>query len=153
MNGVHVIFGGTQLGGYGAYYGDLWTSKDDGATWSLLANNTVAGAWSNTAMIFDRFGYLYMFGGENGGVNNSNQYNWAPIEGRSTVQLAPIYGSSSSSTAGAAPVLTSSSAAPVVLPSSSSTGAATKPSGAATTTAAYGLGFVLLLAAVVPILL
>ena len=151
-NGVHVIFGGTQEGGYGAYYGDLWTSTDDGATWLLLANNTAAGAFSNTALIFDLYGFLYMFGGETS--IPGSQYQWSAVEARSTVQLAPslLTSSSSSSAAGAAAQSSSTgSAAAVVSPQSSSSGL--RGNSAATTHAAIGLTLALLLAAAMPILL
>ena len=127
-NGVHVVYGGTQEGGFGQYYGDMWASTNDGATWLFLANSTAVGILSNTAIIFDAAGYLYLFGGETSSTG-SDGYNWISVEGRSTVpvgsiaQLSAVLGLSSStgslvaasSSAGAAPL---SSAAAVVLSSS-----------------------------------
>ena len=149
-NGVHVIYGGTQYGGYGLYYGDLWASTDDGASWVKAANSTQLGEFSNTAVVFDPYGFLYMFGGENSSTGE-NGYNWVPVEGRSTVQLGslaylqaalssspPGQGSSSSapapvasSSSAAATVASSSSAAPALGSSSSlSAGAAASSSSA-----------------------
>ena len=129
--GVHIIYGGTQVGGFGLYYADLWASTD-GATWQLLANSTAVGAFSNTAIIFDAAGYLYLFGGETSSTG-SNGYTWSSVEGRSTVpvgsvaQLAALIAGSSSSSTGSSFVASSSSgttsvaSSAVVAPVSSST--------------------------------
>ena len=114
----------------------MWASTDDGSSWLLLASKTLAGAYSNTAIIFDQYGFLYMFGGQVGSTGSSGAA-WSSVEARSTVTV--------SSVAQAVQL------AALVPSSQASTGAAR--SDAATTHAAYNLALALLLAAVMPILL
>jgi hypothetical protein len=128
--GVHVIYGGFQSGGSGAFYGDVWASTDDGASWLLLASKTIAGAYSNTAIIFDQYGFLYMFGGQVGSSGSAGTA-WSSVEARSTVPI--------NSPAQALQL------AALVPSSPSSTGVARNA--AATTPAAYGFTAGLLLAA------
>jgi len=100
-NGAMVIFGGSGLNGYSGYFGDLWYSADDGATWKLISAQTSIGNYSLTSMLFDNRGYLYLFGGQSSrNISGSfNQYDWLQISAVSTVPLA-LPARSSSSTGG-----------------------------------------------------
>jgi hypothetical protein len=141
-NGVHVIYGGSQYGGYELYYGDLWASTDDGASWVKVANSTSVGEFDNTAIVFDPYGFLYLFGGENSSTGE-NGYTWGPLQARSTVPIGSVQqlqvalgtasppGSGSSSSAAAAPSVSSSSASSAAAAPSSSVAIA--PSGPAAT--------------------
>ena len=75
--------------------GDLWSSVDDGVTWTLIAAQTSIGNYSFTSMVFDSRYFLYLFGGQNGAPNT---YNWTSISARSTVPITnpfnfALYGS------------------------------------------------------------
>jgi hypothetical protein len=79
----------------------LWSSVDDGQTWTLVSAQTSIGNFTYTTLIFDSQFYLYLFGGQNG---VGSQYNWAEVSVRSTqpiVNAAARALGSSSSTAGA----------------------------------------------------
>lgn len=79
-NGLQAISGGDIQGGYGGFYGDVWTSTD-GINWQLVVEMTSLGAQSENAIIFDSLGYLYIFGGQ----TNPPQYTLAPLGARSTI--------------------------------------------------------------------
>ena len=108
-NGGMVIFGGSGLNGYSGYFGDLWYSADDGATWKLIAPQTSVGNYSLTSMLFDNRGYLYLFGGQSSRNTSGgfNQYDWLQVSAVSTVPLA-LPAPSSSTGRGGAPVGVSS---------------------------------------------
>ena len=88
--GLQVINGGTQQGGWAAFFGDVWTSTD-GVNWSIVAEMTSIGVQSLNYIIFDSSNYLYMFGGQ----TNPPQYANVYICARST---APLLLSSSTPT-------------------------------------------------------
>ena len=81
-SGMHVINGGDVQGGYGGFYGDVWTSTD-GINWAMVCEMTSLGAQSENSIIFDSMGYLYFFGGQ----TNPPQYTLVSIGARSTTTL------------------------------------------------------------------
>ena len=83
--GVQVVSGGDVQGGYGGFYGDVWTSTD-GINWALLTEMTSLGAQSENAIIFDSAGYLYLFGGQ----TSPPQYTLVSIGARSTQPLTSV---------------------------------------------------------------
>ena len=68
--GIMVVHGGSAYGGYSGWWGDMWLSVNGGANWYLLAANTAAGNRSQSTLIFDMQGYLYLFFGQESG------YSW-----------------------------------------------------------------------------
>jgi len=92
--GTMVIFGGASYGGYGGYYGDLWSSTNDGTSWTLVASSTSIGSYCYTAMVFDNSGYLYLIGGQS--QLPGNQYDWLAVSVRSINPAAPAVSSQTS---------------------------------------------------------
>ena len=82
-SGMHVINGGDVQGGYGGFFGDVWTSTD-GINWALVVQMTSLGLQSENAIVFDAMGYLYFFGGQ----TNPPQYTLVNIGARSTIPLS-----------------------------------------------------------------
>jgi hypothetical protein len=80
--GLQVVMGGTQQGGYAAFFGDVWSSTD-AINWYIVAEMTSIGVQSLDSIIFDSSNYLYMFGGQ----TNPPQYNWVSVGARSTAPL------------------------------------------------------------------
>ena len=81
-SGLHVITGGDVQGGYGGFYGDVWSSTD-GVNWAMIVQVTSQGGQSENSIIFDANNYLYLFGGQ----TNPPKYLLAPLGARSNMPI------------------------------------------------------------------
>ena len=82
--GVMVMHGGSIYGGSAGWLGDLWVSVNGGSVWTQIAATTNVGACSQSTIMFDGAGYMYIFFGQYPG------YNWVTEAFKSTLSFNNI---------------------------------------------------------------